>query len=406
MASQIDNASPAGSDTFSLLNTLVANTDLVEGFYTVVYGEMDGAFTSLGHNEIEELLSGQSTGLYSGAGSTDSVGTTAEPVGGIVVVPGEPWFFPIAGSPARGGGSTAVLQAPYSLSTDERGDPRSVSGAVDIGAIEVQPWILTVNSSDNALEIGSQLSLRGAVALANDANGGSADSVFPLPPSTELRAELGALSQGDPISPATIEFTPALAGATIELSQSGARALGATELDLTSPITIAGSQAPGLTISRASGSAAGRLFTVESYGSLTLINVTLSGGEAVGNPGGVGFPPDGGGGGGGAAGLGGAILVDGGKLTLSGVTIDGNEALGGAGASGDLLASTPATYSAAGNGGSVLPYLDYPGPGVGGAGGTSNAYEHFLDPGGSGGLGAGGGGRRWQRIRKLHVLHR
>ena len=62
-----------------------------------------------------------------------------------------------------------MVEAPWCsrrLLADHRraGAPRSLDGAVDIGAIQVQPWTLTVNSADSTPEIGSTLSLSGALS--------------------------------------------------------------------------------------------------------------------------------------------------------------------------------------------------------------------------------------------------
>jgi large repetitive protein len=76
-------------------------------------------------------------------------------------------------------------------------------------------------------------------------------------------------------------------------------------------ITIDGSGAPGLTID---GGGAVRLFAVTSTASLTLEDLTVSGGLAQGGAGGATTA------GGGGAGPGGAIYGDGGTFTAEGVT--------------------------------------------------------------------------------------
>ena len=98
-------------------------------------------------------------------------------------------------------------------------------------------------------------------------------------------------------------------------------------------------------------------------GSLTLRNLTLTGGYALGGKGGDGSG-DGGSGGGGGAGSGGAILSVGGDLVLDGVTISACTAEGGGGGG-----FNPAAINSGGGGG-------------GGSGGS----------GGHGGSGRGGGG--------------
>src|SRR5215470_2242505 len=141
---------------------------------------------------------------------------------------------------------------------------------------------------------------------------------------------------------------------------------------ITGNVTI---QGQGATIERSASTVENfRIFAVVSdetlgvSGSLTLVNLTLANGVALGGSG-----ADGGGGG---AGLGGCIYTQG-NLTLSGVALTGCQAVGGAGA-------------AIGNGGGGGGGLG----GNGGAGGTSGGGGGggFMGPGGAGGNGSGGGG--------------
>ena len=90
-------------------------------------------------------------------------------------------------------------------------------------------------------------------------------------------------------------------------------------------ITIDGSGAPGLTID---GTGTIRVFAVTSTASLTLEDLTVSGGLARASSGGLGQA---GGGGGGGAGLGGAVYDDGGSFTAEGVTFTNDVAQGGIG---------------------------------------------------------------------------
>jgi Bacterial Ig-like domain (group 3) len=143
-------------------------------------------------------------------------------------------------------------------------------------------------------------------------------------------------------------------------------------------ITIDGSlgaNTPGITIA---GGSATRLFAVEGGGSLTLQNLTLSGGSATGGDGG-------------GAGLGGAVLVDGSTFTAAGCTFVNNQADGGGGRGGSTA------FRGGGGGGGLGPPnagdantsgMGGMGGGVyGGAGGTVGD-----GPGGGGGFGGGGGG--------------
>jgi hypothetical protein len=155
--------------------------------------------------------------------------------------------------------------------------------------------------------------------------------------------------------PDTIRFDVTVRGGSVNLTtfvdpQAGTIA-GPTGLVVSSSVTIAGT---GETIAR-SGVNAFRLFQVTFSGTLTLQDLTLSGGIALGGAGG--------GGGGGAAGFGGAIYNQG-WLSIIGSTLTNNLAVGGATTGG-------------GNTG---------GGGLGGPGGSGS----FSDGGGNGGAPNGG----------------
>src|SRR6516165_7754129 len=172
----------------------------------------------------------------------------------------------------------------------------------------------------------------------------------------------------------TITFSAALTGSTITLTQG--------ELLISDAMTITG---PGATSLAISGNNSSRLFDVASVGSLTLENVTLTGGLAQGT---------------GAAAEGGAIYSSG-TLALSGVTVKSNEALGSNGAFGIAV-----PLAAGGNGANACGGGIYVAGGtvtltndtlssnkaVGGNGGTGATSSGVLfGPGGNGGAGSGGG---------------
>jgi hypothetical protein len=109
-------------------NTIVAGN--------IAPGDPDGAgaVTSLGHNLI-----GDGTGA-TGFVPSDLVGTSSAPIDpmlGPLADNGGPTqtYLLLAGSPARGGGDTSLVDS----STDQRGYDRIVNGMVDIGAVEMQP---------------------------------------------------------------------------------------------------------------------------------------------------------------------------------------------------------------------------------------------------------------------------
>ncbi len=139
-------------------------------------------------------------------------------------------------------------------------------------------------------------------------------------------------------------------------------------------ITIDGSGAPGLTIS---GSGAIRVFAVTSTASLTLEDLTVSGGLAQGFAGGAGGFS---GAGGGGAGMGGAVYDDGGSFTADGVTFTNDMAAGGSGGAARLSNGNDAV----GGGGGLS--------GAGQVGGTGGLNGGGAGGGHGGGYGGGGGG--------------
>lgn len=148
-------------------------------------------------------------------------------------------------------------------------------------------------------------------------------------------------------------------------------------------ITIQGPSSGGVTLQATPGKFGSatslRHFFVDADASLTLQNVTLSGGLARGGDGGSGYA-----GGGGGAGLGGAIFSQG-ELVLSDVTFSANGAQGG---NGGAAFSTDWAYGGGGgmggDGGSQYN---------GGGGGTGgNGLTGLGNIGGNGGPGLGGGG--------------
>ena len=203
----------------------------------------------------------------------------------------------------------------------------------------------------------------------------------------------------------TIVFAPAVAGQSFGLSTffnpPTGNFAGPTGLIVSSGIVIQGT---GETITR-TGSSTFRLFEVTATGSLTLQNLTLSNGIALGGFGGFG--------GGGAGGLGGAIYNQG-TLSINGSTLTGNVAQGGAGGSSRLGfgggggglgvgAASPGTTGGGPNGG--IAGGAAAGFGGGGSGGNFGAGNTGTDGGfgggggasvggfgGGGGVGVGGGG--------------
>jgi Bacterial Ig-like domain (group 3)/IPT/TIG domain len=224
----------------------------------------------------------------------------------------------------------------------------------------VQPVTYVVTNSDyNPAETGT---LGYAIAEANSYDNGDVTITFDLPDNSTI-----ALAAGDQDPTSTYGPTAYV------ISGNPAN------------VTIDGSGAPGLTID---GSGSQRLFAVTSTASLTLEDLTVSGGLAQGFAGGSGQA---GGGGGGGAGLGGAVYDDGGLFTAEGVTFTNDVARGGNG--GNASSGSEDT----GGGGGGLGGAGQSGS-SGGLGGTNGGGNGGVDndddatTGANGGFGGGGGG--------------
>ncbi|MEG4277304.1 DUF4347 domain-containing protein [Microcoleus sp. MON1_C1] len=178
---------------------------------------------------------------------------------------------------------------------------------------------------------------------------------------------------------------------------------------ISNPVNFVGSTTTGITID---GGGNSRLFFVDTTATVTLSNLTLQNGVAIGKPGTLG--------GGGGAGLGGALFINKGTVNIDSVTFASNTATGGAGALGsggaggnsDLstgsVGSTPGAAGAGGIGGTpdgaggiggtaLAGGTGFPGGtggtgGIGGTGGATNGPGGNGSAGGTGGAGAFGGG--------------
>ncbi len=201
-----------------------------------------------------------------------------------------------------------------------------------------------------------------------------------------LRAAV-ALAEADTVLD-TIVFDPSIRGGTVNLTTFDTgldpTEFGPSAFIITTPVTILGT---GETILRGATAPAFRLFSVQDnsgFGRLSLVDVELSGGLALGG--------DGFNGGGGAGGFGGAIF-NAGQLALRGVTVADNTAQGGNGG------AAPVSVSGGGGGGvggsatgSVGGGPNGSGTGFGQSGGFGGGgAANGQGSGGSGGFGGGGG---------------
>jgi hypothetical protein len=226
-------------------------------------------------------------------------------------------------------------------------------------------------------------------------------------------------------NPSVILFAPALVAggdATIDLTLFDigldTDEAGPSAFRISTPITITGPTGNnGVTIQRASGASNFRLFYVyggagtESNASLTLENLTLSGGLARGGNGGL-FA-------GGALGAGGAIFNRRGTVTVRNSLLSDNQAVGGdttrtqsgrgggggmgadggfnggsaagGGPNGGPASQTSATPPGGGFGGGGGTGRNNAGSGGFGGGGGTTAFVGAPQGGGNGGFGGGGG---------------
>jgi hypothetical protein len=352
----------AADASVNAVNTLFANTPVGADL-------VDNNSTFSGSNN----LASQSTNLPTGVTASS---TALLKLGGLANNGGPTQTMALtAGSSAIHAGLDTT-QAPYKLTTDQRGDPvnfpRKVGFAVDVGAFQYHP--LNLSFLVTGLGDDSGMATTGHAGTPAD----------PIPESDLRHAIADANADG---GTETITFDPKLfAGGpqTITLSTAGDNTAGPSDFGIPANITIVGpSGNNGLTLANKS-SVTQRLFYISSTGSLTLENLTLTGGKAQG---GNSFR------GGGAAGMGGAIFNQG-SLQLLQSTLTGNTAQGGQGntyfggpeGGGGLGGAGKAGAGGGPNGGATG---QYGGNGLFGGGGGSGTG---LPGGGSNGVGYGGNG--------------
>ncbi len=253
--------------------TIIGNHDGV-GFYSETNTATAVVENSIVVNDSSDLWGGGSMGVrwsIIGNGGARLPAANPDEQGNIVGDRGNPvdpqlgpladnggptlTHLPLPGSPAIDAGDPAY---PLTWSTDQRGLPRIGGGRVDMGAVE------TASPSD---------SIHIVDTLRDELDGDYGEGDFSL----REAIELGNTTPG----PATIVFSPELAGGTVALS------LG--QLAITDSMTILGRGADQLTVS---GETAARIFDIDDGHTGTVIDVvisglTLAGGSAVGNGGAI-----------------------------------------------------------------------------------------------------------------------
>jgi hypothetical protein len=252
------------------LATLKLDSSIVAGNSAPTDADIRGTVTSQGFNLV------QSPGDSSGYLSSDQLG-----VNPLLSAPGNyggptQTFALLPGSPAIAHGDPSLATAG---ATDQRGQPRSVAGHVDVGAYQTQANPFLVTTTADPGQLFGVLSLREAVNLAN-----------------------AYASAGDA---ATITFAPGISSITLAGSQLELSGHNATTA---ATITIAGGTA-GVTVD---GNNTSRVLQVDNGVSAALSGLTIAHGK-------VAAPADGGG------------ISNAGTLTVTGCTLSGNSASFGGG---------------------------------------------------------------------------
>jgi hypothetical protein len=159
----IFNVSPGA--TTMLRNTLVASNSVAVGVSAGTGPDLAGTFTSQGHNLVGQTNG--CAGITSGT-NADLAGTSSSPLDPVVGVlsanAGPAAALPLLpGSPAIDAGDDALVSAPYSLQTDQRGLPRKSGTHVDIGAFEFQQAVVPFKTVSSIIPASRALRL----ALSN-----------------------------------------------------------------------------------------------------------------------------------------------------------------------------------------------------------------------------------------------
>jgi predicted outer membrane repeat protein len=285
-----------GATTLFLANTIISGNSAALG------PDVNGAVTSQGFNII-----GNSSG-GSGFVATDLL--NVNPLLGPFQNNGGPTetMALLPGSPAIAAGSLALI--PAGTITDQRGAARVVNGTVDIGAVEVQLYLVYTTADSGGG------SLRSALTQANQFEG-----------STIAFTASGLIALASPL-PAISRDVQILGPGANNLTVSGNGANQVFDVNQGATATIT-----GLTIADGSATNGGGIL---NDGTLTVTNCTLSGNSASSAGGGI----DNAGtlmitnctisGNSSASGDGGGIW-NGGTLTVTNCTISGNSSASGDG---------------------------------------------------------------------------
>jgi hypothetical protein len=195
-----------GQATLTVLNSIVA------GNTAATDPDIDGPVNSAQYDLI-----GNGSGATGLSGSGNQVGTATSPINPLLAPLGSyggptQTLALLPGSPAIAGGSTTLI--PTGVTTDQRGEPLVVGGAVDIGAFESQGFTLTATGGNQTATVGQPFAAPLAVrVMANNSvepvNGGVVTFTAPASgPSAALSATTATITGGVASVTATANSTP------------------------------------------------------------------------------------------------------------------------------------------------------------------------------------------------------
>jgi hypothetical protein len=275
----------SGQATVTLGNTIVAENSGNQ--FGTAGGVAPGTFISQGHN-----LSSDASGNLTQSGDQqntdpllgplqDNGGQQLAGAPGTQVVPGSQVVVPtmalLPGSPAIDRGSILLAKDPATgiqLSTDERGFDRVVNSAVDIGAFEVQLYLVYSTADDNGggtLRTALNLAKNAGGSVIDVITGGTIDLAKALPDITRSVQIAGPGPDDLTVERSTAAGTPPFRIFTVAPPTGGIH-----------DVTVAIS---GMTIANGNYQFAGGIL---NQGALTVSNCTLSGNTAQFEGGGIG----------------------------------------------------------------------------------------------------------------------
>ncbi|MFO0938920.1 MAG: choice-of-anchor Q domain-containing protein [Gemmataceae bacterium] len=292
----------SGSTKGAIVNNIIGQSDNTRSDFAI-FGDSD--FGILENNIIRQITFNDIIFDEFNVSTADPLLGPLQDNGGLT-----PTMALLPGSPASG---LALATRFYTL--DQRGFDRNPVNP-DLGAYEnLIPRDMVVNTVVDANNRDGVLSLREAIAIIN--------GTLNVSELTEGESRQVSLYSTE-VQTSTITFSPTIVGSTLTLSTVDSTRVGPSAFTILNKVVIEGPVGnSGITLA-IDPNVAMRHFDVTADASLTLKNLTLRDGRAVGLPWDpiTNFQP--------TDGLGGAIYNQG-SVNIIASTLTGNEAIGGAG---------------------------------------------------------------------------